>query len=92
MRQDAIRKIQRLPVSYMDTHPVGDLVSRIITDVDTFSDGLLLGFTQLFTGVVTILGTLGFMFAVDPMIALVVVLVTPLSFSIMYFHIIIACS
>ena len=80
MRQDAIRKIQRLPVSYMDTHPVGDLVSRIITDVDTFSDGLLLGFTQLFTGVVTILGTLGFMFAVDPMIALVVVLVTPLSF------------
>lgn len=80
MRQDAIRKIQKLPVSYIDTHPIGDLVSRIITDVDTFSDGLLLGFTQLFTGVVTILGTLGFMFAIDPMIALVVVLVTPLSF------------
>lgn len=80
MRKDAIRKVEQLPVGFLDRNSVGDLVSRIITDVDTFSDGLLLGFTQLFTGVLTILGTLGFMFAIDPFIALVVVLITPLSF------------
>ena len=65
---------------YLDNHPVGGLVSRIINDVDQFADGLLLGFTQLFTGVVTILGTLGFMLAIRPLIALVVVVLTPISF------------
>lgn len=80
MRKDAIRKLQRLPIRYMDNKPYGELVNRIITDVDTFSDGLLLGFTQLFTGVLTILGTLIFMLTIDVKITLVVVLVTPLSF------------
>ena len=62
LRNTAINKIQNLPLSYLDAHPSGDLVSRVIADVDTFADGLLMGFTQLFTGVVTIIGTLGFMF------------------------------
>lgn len=80
MRKDAIRKLQKLPIRYMDNKPYGELVNRIITDVDTFSEGLLLGFSQLFTGVLTILGTLIFMLTIDVKITLVVVLVTPLSF------------
>lgn len=79
LRNKAIRKIQVLPLSYLDAHPSGDLVSRIITDVENFSDGLLMGFTQLFTGVLTILGTLIFMLRVNIPIALVVILLTPLS-------------
>lgn len=79
LRNAAIGKIQTLPLSYLDVHPSGDLVSRIIADVDTFADGLLMGFTQLFTGVLTILGTLGFMITVNLPITLVVVCLTPLS-------------
>ncbi len=79
LRNDAIEKIQRLPLSYLDSHASGDLVSRTITDVDTFSDGLLMGFTQLFTGVLTIVGTLCFMLYVDVSVTLVVVCITPLS-------------
>ncbi|MBO5213260.1 MAG: ABC transporter ATP-binding protein [Clostridia bacterium] len=79
IRRDAFAKISTLPLRYLDANPVGDLVSRIITDVDSFADGLLLGFTQLFTGIATILGTLGIMLALDLRIALVVVLVTPIS-------------
>ena len=78
LRNAAIAKIQRLPVSYLD--PTGDLVSRVIADVEQFADGLLMGFTQFFTGVLTILGTLGFMLYVNVPITLVVVCVTPLSF------------
>ena len=80
VRDQAFRHLQTLPLSYLDTQPVGALVSRIIADVDQFADGLLLGFTQLFTGAVTILGTLGFMVSIRPGIAAVVVLLTPLSF------------
>ena len=80
LRNAAIGKIQRLPVSYLDAHPTGDLVSRVIADVEQFADGLLMGFTQFFTGVLTILGTLGFMLYVNVPITLVVVCVTPLSF------------
>ena len=79
IREAAFRHIQVLPLSYLDTHPQGDLVSRVVSDVDTFADGLLMGFTQLFTGVMTILGTLLFMLRIHVGIALVVVLVTPLS-------------
>ena len=79
IRNAAFEKLQQLPVSYSDTNAHGDIVSRIITDADQFSDGLLMGFSQLFTGAITILGTLGFMFAINWKIALVVVLVTPLS-------------
>ena len=80
LRNAVIAKIQRLPVSYLDAHPTGDLVSRVIADVEQFADGLLMGFTQFFTGVLTILGTLGFMLYVNVPITLVVVCVTPLSF------------
>ena len=80
IRTDAFAHLQKLPLSYLDTHPTGDLVSRIIADVDQLADGLLLGFTQLFTGVLTILGTLYFMFSVNVIIALAVVVITPLSF------------
>ena len=80
LRNAAIAKIQRLPVSYLDAHPTGDLVSRVIADEEQFADGLLMGFTQFFTGVLTILGTLGFMLYVNVPITLVVVCVTPLSF------------
>ena len=80
LRNAAIAKIQRLPVSYLDAHPTGDLVSRVIADVEQFADGLLMGFTQFFTGVLTILGTLGFMLYVNVPITLVIVCVTPLSF------------
>lgn len=79
IRKEAFRKIQVLPLRYVDAHSYGEIVSRIITDVDQFSDGLLLGFAQLFTGVITILGTLIFMVSIHPLIAAVVVLITPLS-------------
>ncbi len=79
IRKDAFRKIQKLPIKYLDAHPVGDLVSRMIADVDQFADGLLMGFTQAFTGVLTILLTLVFMFRKNVWITLVVVFVTPLS-------------
>jgi len=79
IRHDAFRHIQALPLRYLDTHPAGDLVSRMITDVDTFADGLLMGFTQLFSGVMTILGTLVFMLTLNPLITLVVVVLTPVS-------------
>ena len=79
IRQDAFRHIHRLPLRYLDSHPSGDLVSRMITDVDTFADGLLMGFTQLFSGVMTILGTLVFMLTLNPLITLVVVVLTPVS-------------
>ena len=78
-RNAAFRRIQQLPLSYLDKKPVGDIVSRVIADVDQFADGLLLGFTQLFTGVLTILGTLIFMLTLHPFITLLVVVLTPLS-------------
>ncbi len=80
VRDQAFKRLQILPLSYIDSHPVGGIVSQVITDVDQFADGLLMGFTQLFTGVVTILGTLGFMVTIRPGIAAVVVVLTPLSF------------
>lgn len=79
MRNEAFEKLERLPLSYIDSSKKGDIVSRIISDVDQFSEGLLLGFTQLFTGVLTILGTLAFMIAINWKIALAVVVLTPLS-------------
>lgn len=79
VRTKAYEKLGNLPLSYVDSHTHGDIVSRIIADVDQFSDGLLMGFTQLFTGIVTILATLGFMIAVNVPIALVVIVLTPLS-------------
>ena len=79
IRRDAFRHMQHLPLSYLDRHPTGDVISRIITDVDQFADGLLMGFTQLFSGVLTIIGTLGFMYSVNWMIATAVVVITPLS-------------
>lgn len=79
IRRDAIRKIQSLPLSYIDAHPAGETVNRVISDVDQFSDGLLMGFTQFFTGAMTILGTLIFMLLLDWRIALLVVVLTPLS-------------
>lgn len=79
IRRDAFAHIQQLPLKYIDAHPAGDIVSRMISDVDTFADGLLMGFTQLFTGVMTIVGTLIFMLTLSPGITLVVVLITPVS-------------
>lgn len=79
LRFQAFRHLQKLDIAYIDSHEHGDIVSRIITDIDQLSDGLLMGFTQFFTGVVTILGTLIFMFSVNVKIALIVVLLTPLS-------------
>ena len=79
IRNHAIEKIEILPLKYVDGHSYGDVVSRVIADVDQFADGLLMGFTQFFTGVITILGTLGFMFAIHPWIALLVVCLTPIS-------------
>lgn len=79
IRVKAFQHIQELPLKYLDSHPYGDIISRLIADIDQFSEGLLMGFTQLFTGVLTIFGTLGFMLAVNPVITAVVVLVTPLS-------------
>ena len=79
LRNAALRKIQSLPLSYLDSHPSGDIVSRMIADVDTFADGLLMGFTQLFSGLLTIFGTLLFMLSENVPITLVVVCITPLS-------------
>ena len=79
LRNEALRKIQTLPLSYLDSHPSGDIMSRMVADVDTFADGLLMGFTQLFSGVLTILGTLLFMLSENVVITLVVVCITPLS-------------
>ena len=80
VRNEAFRKIEILPLKYIDSHSYGEVVSRVIADVDQFSDGLLMGFTQFFTGVITIIGTLGFMLSVNVWITGVVVLITPLSF------------
>lgn len=85
LRKKAFDKIEILPFSYIDTHSKGDIVSRVITDVDQLSDGLLMGFTQFFTGVITIIGTLAFMLSVNVFITIVVVVVTPLSFYIARF-------
>ena len=79
IRRDAFEKISALPLQYIDTHSHGDTVSRVIADADQFSEGLLMGFTQFFTGVITILGTIGFMLATNWKIGLVVVLLTPIS-------------
>ncbi len=79
IRTQAFNRVESLPLKYIDSHQHGDLISRIIADIDQFSDGLLMGFTQLFTGVLTIIGTLIFMFFINPVIALVVVLITPVS-------------
>ncbi len=79
LRRDAFHKLSRLPLSYLDTHGHGDTVSRIVADADQFSDGLLMGFTQIFTGVLTILGTVVFMLITRPQIGLIVILVSPLS-------------
>ena len=80
IRNEAFRKIEILPLKYIDGHPYGDVVSRVIADVDQFADGLLMGFTQLFTGGATIIGTFGFMLSVNVKITFVVVLITPVSF------------
>ena len=80
IRNEAFRRIEILPLKYIDAHSYGEVVSRVIADVDQFADGLLMGFTQFFTGVITILGTLGFMLSVNVAVTGVVVLVTPLSF------------
>lgn len=85
LRVQAFNHLQELPLSYVDKHSSGDLISRIITDIDQFSDGLLLGFTQLFTGVATIVGTIIFMLSINPWITLIVVLLSPLSFVIANF-------
>lgn len=85
LRIRAFSHLQVLPLSYVDSHSSGDLISRIITDIDQFSDGLLLGFTQLFTGIITILGTILFMLSINPYITLVVVVLSPLSFLIANF-------
>lgn len=79
VRNDAFAKIQILPMSYLDSHPTGETVSRVIADVDQFADGLLMGFTQFFTGIVTIIGTLVFMLRINARIALLVIVLTPLS-------------
>ncbi len=79
IRTKAFNHLEILPLKYIDSHPSGDVISRVIADIDQFSEGLLMGFTQLFTGVLTIVGTLGFMFIINPVIAVVVVIVTPVS-------------
>lgn len=79
IRKQAFEQLEKLPLSYVDAHPYGDMISRIVADVDQFSDGLLMGFSQLFTGVMTILGTLLFMLRINYKIALIVILITPLS-------------
>ncbi len=79
IREEAFQKIQQLPLKYLDAHPTGEIVSRVIADVDQFADGLLMGFTQLFTGILTIAGTLCFMLSINVTITVVVVIVTPVS-------------
>ena len=85
LRVQAFNHLQTLPLSYVDSHSFGDLLSRVITDIDQFSDGLLLGFTQLFSGVITIVGTIVFMLGINPLITLVVVVLSPMSFLIANF-------
>ena len=80
IRDEAIEKIEKLPLSYIDAHSYGEIVSRVIADVDQFADGLLMGFTQFFSGVLTIFGTLAFMLSINVLITLIVVVITPLSF------------
>ena len=80
IRYEAIEKIEKLPLSYIDAHSYGEIVSRVIADVDQFADGLLMGFTQFFSGVLTIVGTLAFMLSINVLITLIVVVITPLSF------------
>ena len=80
LRSKAFHHLQQLPLSYIDAHPAGDLISRVITDIEQFSDGLLMGFTQLFSGIITIVGTILFMLSINPWITLVVVVLSPLSF------------
>ena len=80
MRNDVMEKLTRVPLSFIDSTPHGDLINTVVTDIDIVGTGLLQGFTQVFSGIVTILGTLGFMFTINPIIALVVVVLTPLSF------------
>ena len=80
IRNEAMKKIEKLPLKYIDGHSYGEIVSRVIADVDQFADGLLMGFTQFFTGVMTILGTLIFMITINAKITLAVVVITPLSF------------
>ena len=80
LRKKLSDKLHRLPVSYLDSHPAGDLVSRMVSDIDTFSDGLLMGFSQLFTGVVTIAATLVLMLVLNGAVALTVLFLTPMSF------------
>ena len=80
LRIQTFHHLQNLPLSYIDAHSSGDLISRVITDIEQFSDGLLMGFTQLFTGIATILGTILFMLSINPWIALVVIVLSPLSF------------
>lgn len=79
IRKKAFRRLEILPLKYVDAHSHGDIVSRVVADVDQFADGLLIGFTQLFTGIITILGTLGFMLSVNVGITIVVVVITPVS-------------
>ena len=79
IRKKAFQKIEILPLSYIDGHSHGEIVSRIIADVDQFADGLLMGFTQLFTGIITIIGTLAFMLTIHVQITFIVVILTPLS-------------
>ena len=79
IRRDAGAKLGKLPLSYIDRHPEGETVSRIISDVDQFTDGLLMGFTQFFTGIITIIGTIGFMLMIDWRIAIAVIVLTPMS-------------
>lgn len=79
LRNDAFDSLSRLPLAYIDSHPKGDIISRLISDVEQISDGLIMGFAQLFTGVITIFGTLGFMFSINVRIALIVMVLTPLS-------------
>ena len=79
VRMNAFEHLQKLPLKYVDSHPYGETISRIITDVEQFSDGLLMGFSQLFTGVVTIAGTLAFMLSINVKISLIVIFITPLS-------------
>lgn len=85
LRYNAFVKIQSLPLSYIDSHRTGDIVSRVITDVDQFSDGLLMGFSQFFTGILTIVGTIVFMLTINPLITAIVVLITPLSLFVAWF-------
>ena len=85
IREKAFRKLEILPLSYLDVHSHGDIVSRVVADVDQFADGLLIGFTQLFTGVITIIGTLGFMLSVNAWITAVVVVITPVSLQVASF-------